>query len=211
MLATTLLTVVAGAGCQKKSPDPKATPVVAEPVTTTPEESFAAIVEVFRRGVEDVPIGFALPDGSGNQSMMTGRNTVTPKLLPPVKDDEPFKAEIKVESNFQYSLQRSSEDSGADESGQAEDTRDDSSSTDDSDVQIFDPAVSSAPGGATERRSTASKVDPNAKIVASTTRKYERIYGLVHEEGRWKLITKLDPKTEESIKLAFDRALDSQP
>jgi hypothetical protein len=209
ILAATLLTVFAGIGCQKKSIDAKATTVAAEPVTATPEESFAAIVEVFRRGVEDVPIGFALPDGSGNQSMMTGRNTVTPKLLPPAKDGEPFKAEIKVVSDIQYSLQRSSENSDAGKSDQAEDTGDDGSSTDDSDVQIFDPAVASAPGGAAERR-PGSKIDPNAKIIAGTKNSFERIYHLVHEGGRWKLITELDPKTEELIKLAFERALESQ-
>lgn len=210
ILAATLLTVVAGVGCQKESADTKAAHVAAQPVKATAEESFAVIVETFRRGVEDVPIGFALPDGSGNQSMMTGRNTVTPKLLPPAKAGEPFKAEIKVVSDIQYSLQRSSENSGANETDQAEETGGDSPSTDDSDVQIFDPAVAGTPGGAAERRPTASKIDPNAKIIAGTKNSFERIYELVHEDGRWKLITKLDPKTEELIKLAFDRALESQ-
>jgi hypothetical protein len=76
-------------------------------------------------------------------------------------------------------------------------------------VQILDPAVASVPSGS-ERPATSGKAGTSAPKVASTKNEFERVYDLVYENGRWKLITELDPNTEESIQIAFDRALASQ-
>jgi hypothetical protein len=208
VLIATAVMVVASAGCQKKSTKVETTDTSATPVQRTPQESFDAVIESFRRSVEEIPIGFVVQDSSGGQTMMTGRNTVSYELLTPQKEGEPFKAKITVTSDTQYSLQRSPEKPEADDSNQSQDSADEASSND-SDVQIFDPAVASAPGGP-DRRTTTGKIDTNAVTVARTANKLERYYELVHENGRWKLVTKLDPNTEESIKLAFDRALASQ-
>jgi hypothetical protein len=203
-----VLIVAATVGCQKPADNSAATVAPAASAPLSPKESFDAIVEIFRRGVEDVPIGFVVQDDSGSQTMMTGRNTVTHELISPAKEGDPFKAVIKVSSESRYSLQRSTEEPNEEDSKQAATD----SSADGSDVQIFDPAVASAPGtNGADPRATGPKADKNVVSVAPPVdNKDERTYDLVHENGRWKLISKLDPKTEESIKFAFDRALESQ-
>jgi hypothetical protein len=207
LLIAAAIMVVAGAGCQKESSDVEAARAPAKPAPLSPQESFAVVIESFRRGVEGIPIGFVVHDGAGGQSMMTGRNTVSYELLPPEKDGEPFKAKITVTSNTQYSLQRSSEKPSAGDSNPSQDAAD--ASGGDPDVQIVDPSIASAPGG-NDGRSTTGKADRNTAVVAREENKHTRVYDLVHENGRWTLITELDPNTEESIKLAFDRALGSQ-
>jgi hypothetical protein len=202
VIVTGLLLV--SAGCQKKPAYVEAQPAAAKPAPTTPEESFETIFETFRRGVEDVPIGFVVQDSSGSRTMMTGRNKVTHKLLPPQKEGDPLRAEIKVTSDMQYSLQRSTQTPESDESEQSDATADETAQSDNPDVEIFDPQVASAPSAA------PAKADPGAVTVNQRNNTYERIYVLVYEGGRWKLVTELDLKTEESIKLAFDRALNSQ-
>jgi hypothetical protein len=206
------LTVAAAVGCQKPANNSATAVAPANTAQPTPEESFAMIVETFRRGVEDVPIGFVVQDGSGSQTMMTGRNTVTHELFPPAKQGDPFKAVIKVNSESRYSLQRSTEEPNTGDANQASDNSNADSLADGSDVQIFDPAVASAPGAnGADRRTTTPKAEKNAVAIAPPVENiHERAYHLVYENGRWKLVTELDPKTEGSIQLAFDRALESQ-
>jgi hypothetical protein len=206
-LVVALLALIPAIGCQKKSADTNAAKVAVPPAPPTPEESFATIVETFRRGVEEVPIGFFVQDSSGSQTMMTGKNTVAHKLVPPQKEGDPLKAEIKVTSSTQYTLQRSTEQSEADKTDQPDDTGD---SSNEADVEIFDSSVASAPNAASKPRATPGKLDAKSGSVLRQPNTFERTYELVYENGRWKLLTELDPKTEESIKLAFDRALGTQ-
>jgi hypothetical protein len=186
------------AGCQRPADEAKA-PAQGTSGQPTAEESFETVVDTFRRGVEDIAIGFRVPDGSGGQTLMTGRNEVSHKLIPPAKPGDPYKAEITVTSQSEYSLQRSKAPSVQAESNQTADSGDD--------AQIYDPAVASAPDAGNEATTTADK---NAVTVARTDNTYQRTYELIYENGRWKLLTKLDPKSEELIKFAFDRALGSQ-
>jgi hypothetical protein len=159
--------------------------------------------------VEDVPIGFFARSSTGNQTMMTGRNIVSHELLPPKTSGDSYRAKITVKSDTQYSLQRSTERSSGPDASQSNNASADNSAGDNSDVQIFDPAVASSPSGG-EAASNAEKLDPNAVTVAQTEHKYERTYELVYENGQWKLVTELDPNTEEQIKVAFEHALASQ-
>src|SRR5688572_23283186 len=107
--AALLATVASGAGCDQKSSKPVQPIPPAQVAKPGPEESFAVIVETFRRGVEDIPIGFVVRDTAGGHSMMTGRNDVTHELIPPAKQGDPYKGVITVESESRYSLQRSEE------------------------------------------------------------------------------------------------------
>lgn len=205
--AAAILALFPAIGCQKKPADAHAAKIASKSASPTPEESFATIVETFRRSVEEVPIGFSIQDSSGSQTMMTGKRTVAHKLLPPQKEGDPLKAEIKVTSNTQYLVQRSSGQPAADESERSDYSQD---SANDADVEIFDPAVASASDAAAKPRAAQGKLDSNAGPVHRRENKFERTYELVYENGRWKLLTELDPKTEESIKFAFDRALGTQ-
>jgi hypothetical protein len=191
-------------GCQKKPADTPAAQDAAETAQVTPEQSFELIVDTFRRGIEDVQIGFDIPDGRGGRTMMTGRNVVTHQLIAPAKDGEPYQGQIKVASESHYSMQRSTE--AVEVTEKAGDAADQQASS--SDIQVFDP-VASADNSKGESR-PAEPTNKNGVTVAQAMNENERTYDLVYENGRWKLVTKLDPKTEESIKYAFDRALDSQ-
>jgi hypothetical protein len=108
-------------------------------------------------------------------------------------------------------MQRSTEetDDQSDEGSDDEGSSDLAQPGNESGVEIFDPdLVSAANGQSAERR--PAKRDKDSQTVARKETKHERTYHLVYESGRWKLITKLDPKTEKSIQYAFDQALRPQ-
>jgi hypothetical protein len=190
-------------GCQKKPADSPEAQEAAKNSRVTPEQSFELIVDTFRRGIEDVQIGFDIPDGRGGRTMMTGRNVVTHQLIAPAKEGEPYTGQIKVASESHYSMQRSTE---AGEGAEKADTADQQATS--SDIQVFDPVASADNSNAESR--PAEPANKNGVTVAQAKNENERTYDLVYENGRWKLVTKLDPKTEESIRFAFDRALASQ-
>jgi len=207
IIVATSLACLAFIGCEKKrvSSAPANPPAPAAPVT--PEESFQGIIETFRQSVEDVPIGFVMQDGTGGQTMMTGRSEVTHELVQPAKDGDPYKAVITVISQSRYSLQRPTEDSQKQDAIQSTQSSGDGSA-DESGVQVFNPEVVSSPANTSGVTAGSSK--KNAAAVARKEDQHERKYELLFENGRWKLTTKLDPKTEGSIKLAFERALATQ-
>lgn len=195
------ITVAVSIGCQKKDRESQGAAAAASK-QATPEESFESIVEMFRRGVEDIPIGFRVDDGSGGRTLMTGRNVVTHQLIPPGGDGDTYRAEITVESQSEYSLQRSNTSSASQPA-----TSDAQPAADGSDFQSLDPSQASSPGAGT---ASSAKGDKSAVTVARNEEKDMRTYKLVYENGRWKLVSKLDPNTEGSIKFAFERALASQ-
>jgi hypothetical protein len=209
VLLASLLTVAAGVvGCQGQSggTDANAARALAEP---GPEESFELIVETFRRGIEDVPIGFVLHNSEGH-SMMTGRNEVSHELIRPTKDGEPYRAVITVGSQSRYSIQRSTSDE--EESDEADEQPSDplAEEGEESDLQLFDRELV-GPGSAKQDRQPPPSTKENAeKTVTRQADKQERKYELVYENGKWTLVTKLDPETEQSIQNAFKRALEMQ-
>lgn len=212
-LAALFAVISGGSGCREQ-------PVRSGPVATrataakpSPEESFELIVETFRRGVEEVPIGFVVRDSSGH-SRMSGKNEVRHELLPPANDGDAYKGIITVESKSQYSIQRStSEEDNAENDEQSSDQSADAFAKldEESGVEILDPElISSARTGGQDRQAapqSSTKTQPkvNRQIDAQ-----KREYELVYKSGKWVLTTKLDPKTEQSIQNAFDRALKTQ-
>jgi hypothetical protein len=176
-----------------------------------PEESFKLIVETFRRGVEDIQIGFVMRQ-EGGHSMMTGRNKVSHELIPPTKDGEPYKATITVTSQSRYSIQRTNVPVESDHKDDVKDqttSADPLNETDDtSGLEILDPDLVGASGSSSQaRRSSAGSTE---RLVDSRPDQGERKYELVYEKGRWNLVTKLDSETEQSIENAFVQALKTQ-
>jgi hypothetical protein len=176
-----------------------------------PEESFELILETFRRGVEGVKVGF-VARREGGHSLMSGDNKVSHELIPPKNDGEPYKAIITVQSQSSYSLQRTTttdsrddNKSGSQESQSAFAAEDDPVSIDilDSDLvgNPADAGPASRPAQATEDTTTVARRPP------TTVRKN---YELRYENGRWALVTKLDPETEQGIENAFTYALNTQ-
>ncbi len=162
-----------------------------------PEKSLELIIGDFRRDVEETSIGFSVKDASGSKTMMTGRNVVSYDIVQPT-DGEPLKAIVTVSSEIKYSMQRTTEKDLVDSMN---------AKNADSAEGSGDLAANSLPQDPTIAGGAPSE---SAVVVARTDDKEERKYELVYEGGRWKLLSKLDPKTEELIKLAFDRALANQ-
>jgi len=210
LIAVFLAVVAAAIGCQEQADLAKREAAGSRHVKLGPEESFELIVETFRRGVVDVPIGFVLRDEEGH-SMMTGRNTVSHELIRPAKEGDPYKAVITVGSESRYSIQRST--SETEEEKRSADQQSDvfAEEGEDSDIEIFDRNLASSPAGTKQDGRTAQSA--NEKSDTTVTRqadRRERKYELIYEDGKWTLITKLDPETEQSIQNAFKRALEMQ-
>jgi hypothetical protein len=203
--------VIAISGCQRSASEPSAaaTDSAAASKASAPEAVFVQIVEEFRRGVEGEPIGFVVKDGAGRKTMMTGHNHVTHEMLPPKKDGDPLKAVIRVSSESRYSMQRTTESTDTESSNEPAEQPSNGQSAE-GDVQIFDPSIASTPGQGAKSDAPANTADPKAVVVARDDNKDERSYELVYENGRWKLVTELDPNTEGLIKFAFERALATQ-
>jgi hypothetical protein len=215
LCAALLATLASSVGCDQKSNTPIQPAPPAQVAKPGPEESFELIVETFRRGVEDIPIGFVVRDRSGGHSMMTGRNEVTHELIPPANEGDPYKGVITVESESRYSLQRSTdapeESANADQSSADQSAANLAPSGVDSGVEVLDPDLVTTPGAAPEERpSSSAKGEKNGVTVTRKADVHKRTYELVYRNGSWRLVTKLDPKTEKSIQYAFDRALESQ-
>src|SRR5687768_11863660 len=93
-------------GCDSQVSSTGNSSTSAAPAKPTPEESFDLIVATFKRGVEEIPIGFVVRR-EGGHSMMSGRNEVSHELIPPPKEGDPYKGIITVDSAWKYSLQQS--------------------------------------------------------------------------------------------------------
>ena len=204
--ALALLATVFGCGDPAGSGAARSAGSTAE--KSRPEQSFELIFETFRRGVEDIPIGFVVQRGGGH-SMMSGRNEVSHELIRPAKEGEPYRAIITVDSQARYSLQESS---GVPEEEQQESP--DSGSefeglepSDENGTEIFDPSLVTSSGSQARR---ALPGGPDKAVHRVPPHVSKRDYELVYRDGRWALVTKLDPETEQSIENAFEQALKTQ-
>jgi hypothetical protein len=209
LIASLVCVVVATSGCQERPQTAQHVGVRDRSDRPGPEESFELIVETFRRGVEDVPIGFVYRDAEGH-SMMTGRNEVSHRLIPPTNEDEPYKGVITVGSQSRYSIQRSVSEEDDEEKVADNGT----SPLDESQETGFEPLDEDLVGGSgepsRERKKTPPLSENTEKKVTRQKDEQKRNYELVYEDGKWTLVTKLDQETEQSIQNAFDRALSLQ-
>jgi hypothetical protein len=199
------------AGCGEQATSDASAGAAKDPKKPTPEESFQLIVDTFRRGMEDVPIGFVMREESG-QSMMVGKREVSHQLIRPTKESEPYRAIITVHTQSRYSIQRTK----VPEENVSEEQADVGSSGVDplgepdgeSGLETFDSELVDAPSSSKEtRRSTAT---PTGELVARRPDEGQQKYELVYENGLWTLVTKPDPETEQSIQYAFEKALKTQ-
>jgi hypothetical protein len=200
------------AGCGDKAASNASVAAARNEKKPTPEESFQLIVDTFRRGMEDVPIGFVMRE-EGGQSMMIGKREVSHELIRPTKEGEPYRAFITVHTQSRYSIQRTKvpEEDGAEKEAEAGSSGVETLGEPEDDqngLETFDSDLVSAPGSNKEpRRPTAT---PTEELVARRPDEGQQKYELVYENGLWTLITKPDPETEQSIKYAFEKALKTQ-
>jgi hypothetical protein len=206
-----IVSAVGFCGCEQKVPrgvHPASPRVSANP---TPEEKFDFIVETFRRGVEDTNIFFRVPS-EGGHSMLAGQNEVKHEIIKPSKEGEPYRGIITVVSQSKYSIERSS-DRAEDNTRQNQARNQDAQSTlDDLNPSDGIDILDSGLAGQSSASSPGSRPSPatNDSTVSRRTDQSDRKYELEYHEGRWVLLTKLDPETEQGIQYAFDHALKTQ-
>ena len=206
VVAIGVITALSGVSCNDHSAGTKRAAVNSKP---SPEESFETIMEMFHRRMEETPIGFVV-SGESKRSTLTGKNEVSHEMIKPANPGDPYKAVVTVRSKSQYWVARTKEDDDSDREKAAKDAaaRNDKAATESSEdkSKSIDPAVS-VPGDST--RSHLSPIAGDRTALPSSdddTRKYE----LVYVNGRWKLVTELNPETEQSVQNAFNNALDTQ-
>jgi hypothetical protein len=177
---------------------------------STPEERFQHILDSFRRKIEDQPVGFVVADG-GSRTTMMGTNKVTSELIPPQTADGHYKAVITVTSQSRYSVRRSTtgEDSEHEQNGTGQATDSLADPKGKLGVGILEPDLASSPRNDTSQ-SAPKTTQPVQDIVTRRPNEDVRKYELVDDGDRWVLITKPDPKTEQSIEFAFSQALARQ-
>jgi hypothetical protein len=202
ILVLSLAIPALSAGCDRHL----AKPAVAK---STPEERFQRILDSFRRKIEGQPVGFVVAEG-GSRTTMMGMNKVTSELVPPENPDGHYKAVITVSSQSRYSVRRTKT---GEESEHEKNGLKGSSALDDpkekTGVGILEPDLASSTHGDTSP--SATKVpQPAEDIVSRRPNEDIRKYELVDDGDRWALITKPDPKTEQSIEFAFSEALAHQ-
>jgi hypothetical protein len=206
ILVLSLAISALAAGCDRHSASGK--PAIAK---STPEVRFNNVLESFRHKIEGQPVGFVVAEG-GSRTTMTGTNTVTSELIPPETGDGHFKAVITVSSESRYSVRRTKI---GEESEHEKNLQNNSASALDDPkkkkgVAILEPDLAQ-PGHVTPSTSPTAPQQPAEDIVLRRPPNQDvRKYELVDDGDRWVLITKPDPKTEQSIEFAFSEALARQ-
>jgi hypothetical protein len=148
----------------------------------------------------------------GGHSMMVGKNEVSHVLIRPAKEGEPYKGIIKVDSESRYSIKKSPEEDEESESEESSEEQDAppslNSAGEPSGTEILDTELVGTTGGG--GKTSRSKLPAGDSVVSRRPDQMKREYELRYQNGRWELVTKLDPETEQSIDNAFKHALQTQ-
>ena len=172
-----------------------------------PEESFNLIYDTFRRQMEDAPVGFVVSD-STTRTMMSGAIKVSGDLIRPTNETDPFKAVITVVSQSHYSIKRTIDDSNEKLHEKDADAKKDDPLAVDNDASFFETGTNSQDASDNHASRTAPR--PGEEAVSRRPDEATRKYELLYQNGRWTLVTKLNPETEQSVQNAFNNALDTQ-
>jgi hypothetical protein len=205
-LALSLAVSVLSSGCNRHAANGNTTTME----QSGPEERYKRIMESFRRKIDGQPVGFVITQGSSRTTML-GSNKVTSELIKPTTPDGHYKAIVTVATQSHYSLRRTkaAEDAEREKNGKNQDKNALDDPKEIKGVGILEPDLA----GQTQTenaQSPTSPPPPDEDIVTRRPDVEERKYEL-HDDGQqWVLVTKLDPKTEQSIQFAFDEALARQ-
>lgn len=205
ILALTLAIPALSSGCNRTAANGKST--VAE--KSGPEDRYKRIMESFRRNIDGQPVGFVVIQG-GSRTTMTGSNKVTSELIKPATPDGHYKAVVTVATESHYSLRRTKAAEDAEREKNAKNRG--KSALDEKDksgTAILDPDLAGPPQGESAKSAT-KPIAPDEDVVTRRPEVDTRKYELVDDGQRFVLVTKLDPKTEQSIQFAFDEALSRQ-
>jgi hypothetical protein len=206
ILVLSLAIPALSAGCDRHSANGES----AESAKNAPEVRFQHILESFRRKIEDQPVGFVVSDG-GSRTTMMGMNKVSSELIRPQTADGRLKAVITVSSQSRYSLRRSktASEEAEHEQNKNQGTNALADPKEKQGVGILEPDLARGSRNETTQSSPTSSV-PDEGLVSRRPNEDIRKFELEYDAGRWVLLTKTDPKTEQSIAFAFSEALAHQ-
>lgn len=204
------------AGCQESATTNEEVVAVERP---DPEESFAEIVQFVRSqletGVGGMPSGFVTQTEGGRRSQFVVRNDVTSDLIKPTKDNPNYRGTITVTTKSTYSYRRPEEDgrSGdsdgkSDENGKRRGLLDE---TESGGIDVMDSNLVSSPSGDNKKDNSKDSDGESTEVVTRQPFEDARTFDFEYENDRWVLKTEPNPKTEQAIQNAFERALETQP
>jgi hypothetical protein len=204
LLAAGVVVAVCCVSCNQQNSQSSA---AAKNVKPGPEESFNVIYDTFRRQMEEAPVGFVVSD-SNTRSMMSGAIKVSGDLIRPTNDTDPFKAVITVVSQSRYSITRTVEDVDEKPRDKDADAKQDDPLAVGDDASFFDSGAKSK--GTIENPAPRKTPRPGEEAVTRRPDEAERKFELLYQNGRWTLITKPNPDTEQAVQNAFKNALETQ-
>ncbi len=167
-------------------------------------------MESFNRKIDGQPVGFVVTQGT-TRSTMLGTNKVTSEIIKPTTPDGHYKAIVTIATESHYSLRRTKTAEEAEHEQNAKNQKkngaadlDGKDSVSILDSDLAGPQKIDAPPSPTKL--PTQDEDLVSRRPDEDVRKYE----LVDDGQHWVLVTKLDPKTEQSIQFAFDEAIKQQ-
>ena len=206
ILALSLAIHAFSSGCNRHAANGNSTALT----ESGPEERYKRIMDSFRRKIDGQPVGFVITQG-GSRTTMLGSNKVTSELIKPTTADGHYKAVVTVATESHYSLRRtkSAEDDEREQNARKQDKNALDDPKEKKGVGILEPDLAGAPRNDNAQSATQS-IQPDEDIVTRRPNEEVRKYDLIDDGQQWVLVTKLDPKTEQSIQFAFDEALARQ-
>jgi hypothetical protein len=177
---------------------------------SSPEQRFQNILDSFRRKIEGQPVGFVVAEG-GSRTTMMGSNKVTAELIRPETPNGHFKAVVTVSTQSHYSVRRTleAEESEREKNPQNQGTDALADPNGKQGIGILERDLASGTQNDASQSATKTTL-PGEDIVTRRPHEDIRKYELQDDGNRWVLITKPDPKTEQSIEFAFREALARQ-
>jgi hypothetical protein len=167
-------------------------------------------MDVFKRRMEDTPVGF-VATGSSGRTAMTGTNKVSYDLIRPASDSEPYKAVVTVASQSHYSILRTAEPPKEDSRDKtAKDKSTGILDESDPDAASFDNGDPTSIDQDSGNQSNSATSPGEDRVARRESKPEVRKYELIYQNGRWNLVTKLDEKTEKAVENAFNNALGIQ-
>lgn len=161
------------------------------------------------------PSGFEIKNPDG-RSRLLDSNQVSTEIIPPTKEGEPYRAKVTILSKSSYYLTKEREESNEtqDQDGDGRNNQltpgsQEPAAAGNTGIDILDPDLVASP----RRDGSGLPQTPGSSDTIVTRRSEatdERVFDLEYKDGRWILLTKPNPQTEQAISNAFEQALSSQ-
>jgi hypothetical protein len=198
-----LLLLATGAGCQRGAASADA------PKKSTPQESLESVLTTFRRGMETGAGSIVASSGSlahqdGGVSVYTIENQVSHEYLPAEQADGEHRAKITVESRSRFSIKPAQGNKDSRDDTSEKSAREGAGTASGAAGAGVGGGLSSGGGSRSTSRGVGGEVPEAHKNTEIRT------YELAYRNGRWELVTAIDPETDKAALEAFKYAIQTQ-